>query len=336
MPTALRFKSTQVPRQNGEMARVKVVKGPDYGALYIIVGKKASIGRGEENDIVISDLKASRRHAEVLFTPSGWEVRDAGSANGILYNGVASRSARLKTADTISLGETTLEFMGAEQGTQMLMAPAKSLEQVAADQRAIQARDDRIKSLRMPELLRAAKGAAASAGAPKNGLNPRIVVLAIAGIAIFMMDGEDDKPKARKPASTEAPLESRDLSDFLPDSPEQGMSKSAEMFYRAGYREYRQGNWLRAKVQFETVLQVQPAHALAKIYLQNSNKNIEREVQEHLDHGRKDLDAGKLKSARGHFEAVQRLLFRDQSNAKLVEAKELLEKLKKQAEGRPI
>jgi pSer/pThr/pTyr-binding forkhead associated (FHA) protein len=335
MANALRFKSTQVPRQPGELARLKVVRGPDYGALYIITGKRASIGRGEENDVVVSDLKASRRHAEVLYSPGGWEVRDAGSANGILYNGTASKGSRLKTADTFSLGETTLEFVGAEQGTQMLVAPAKTLEQVEQAQRAAVARDERIQSLRMPEMFRGQSGAAP--GAKKAGINPKILLLVLGGAALFFIDGEDEKPKARKPASTtEAPLESRDLASFLPDTPEANLGKSAEMFYRAGYREYRQGNWLRAKVQFETVLQVQPAHSLAKIYLQNSNKNIEREVQEHLDLGRKDLDAGKLKSARGHFEAVQRLLFRDQSNAKLVEAKELLEKLKAQAEGRTI
>ena len=58
MSTALKFKSTTVPRQNNEQSRFKVVKGPDYGSVFVITGQTATIGRGEENDVVISDLKA--------------------------------------------------------------------------------------------------------------------------------------------------------------------------------------------------------------------------------------------------------------------------------------
>src|SRR4051794_5511213 len=109
MGNAVRFKQTNVPRQQGEQARLKVVQGPDYGAIYVLVAGRATIGRGEDNDVLISDLKASRLHAEFTLTQVGWLVRDKGSANGIMFNGKATREAKLKTGDTITLGETTLE-----------------------------------------------------------------------------------------------------------------------------------------------------------------------------------------------------------------------------------
>ena len=54
MPNAIRFKQTQVSRQNGELARLKVVQGPDYGAVYVICGARATIGRGYVSEVSVS------------------------------------------------------------------------------------------------------------------------------------------------------------------------------------------------------------------------------------------------------------------------------------------
>ncbi|MBU6376833.1 MAG: FHA domain-containing protein, partial [Bdellovibrionales bacterium] len=120
-----KFKSLTLARQRGELARLRVIKGPDRGTCFVLVNTRATIGRGEENQILIGDLKASRIHAEVTASPSGWIVKDLGSANGILYNGVQTRQSRLRTLDRITIGETTLEFLGSDASDQlMLSAPA--------------------------------------------------------------------------------------------------------------------------------------------------------------------------------------------------------------------
>ena len=49
MATAVRFKQIMTPRQPGEFARLKVLQGPDTGAVYVIFGAKALIGRGGRN-----------------------------------------------------------------------------------------------------------------------------------------------------------------------------------------------------------------------------------------------------------------------------------------------
>ena len=66
---------------------------------------KVSIGRGDECDIKITDLKASRKHAEFILTAKGWVVQDAGSANGILHNGAVVRNAPLQSRDSLTVGE---------------------------------------------------------------------------------------------------------------------------------------------------------------------------------------------------------------------------------------
>lgn len=329
MPTALKFKySANVPRQQGEMGRLKVVQGPDYGAIYVIVGNKASVGRGEDNDAVISDLKASRRHAEFQLTGTGWVVRDIGSANGILVNGKQTRSAPIKLGDSVTLGETTLEFITADAATMMLVAPPRSMTEIQSQQEALARQQKNVKSLGLFGSPAAAGGAPGQGGLLKNKK-----VLAVLGVAaLFLLLGEPEKPKPVLKKKDDK-KDARDLASFLPkDDPLSG-GRPAQMFFRAGFRELRERNYLRAKTQFETVLQMAPGHVMATKYLDEANKAIEDEVKFHLERGKKSFDAGKLKAARGHFEQVQRLLFRDQSNPGYIEAKDQLQKVIKELQG---
>jgi tetratricopeptide (TPR) repeat protein len=105
------------------------------------------------------------------------------------------------------------------------------------------------------------------------------------------------------------------------------------MFLKSGFREYREKNYLRARIQFETVLQIDPSNSLAQRYLQNCNQAIDNEVKFELDRGKKSYESGALKQARLHYEAVLRLLNRDQSNPAFVEARDQLAVVMKEEAG---
>jgi putative nucleotidyltransferase with HDIG domain len=69
------------------------------------------IGRlGNDLDIVLDDPSVSRRHAEVAASYRGWVVRDLGSANGTLLNGVplGKNDEPLRPNDTIQCGKLLL------------------------------------------------------------------------------------------------------------------------------------------------------------------------------------------------------------------------------------
>jgi len=330
MANARRFKQTQVPRQTDEFARLKVVQGADYGAVYVITAAKASVGRGEENDVVISDLKASRLHASLSLSGAVWEITDLGSANGILHNGKALRKTILKTNDTFTLGETTLEFITSEVGTSVLMAPAKSPIELQGQNSTFNHQKEKIKKL---------ASIGGSIGVPLFASSPALAqkkpkpwllgALGLGAVLIFFVptpnSGTSSKKK-RAPAS----VKETDLGQYLPQDQGLTANKTAEQFFKAGFREYRNGNYLRARTQFETVLQMAPAHTLAIIYLENCNKKIEDDVKTLLETGRRDLEAGKLRSAKGNFEAVMRLLFKEQTNPAFLEAREQLERVTKE------
>ncbi len=318
MGTALRFKNTGVPRQQGELARLKVIQGPDQGAVYILLNNKSTIGRGEENDIIISDLKASRIHAELIGDAAGWRVVDKKSANGILHNGKVTREAKVKLGDAVTIGETTLEFTTSDVGTQMLVAPPRSVSQILGEQKFLKQYQDKMSAMGFG-------GTAVPGEAPKN--NRLIFIVPILGLIYILLSG-DDKPKTNK--SNKSDPNVNDLANFLPST---DFNKAAETLFKDGFREFRAGNFNRAKTQFETVLQISPTHALAALYLQNCDKSIEGEIGFHLEHGKKSLNAGKLKDARAHFERVKRLLYRDQSNAHYIEAQDLLNQTNKLIDG---
>ncbi|MCM2276606.1 MAG: FHA domain-containing protein [Oligoflexia bacterium] len=330
MGAALKLKMAAVPRQQGERARLKVVRGPDYGVTYVITGGRATVGRGEENDIVISDLKASRRHAEIAWGASGWEVRDLGSANGILHNGKSIRAGGLGARDTLTIGETTFEFVTSDQPTRMLAAPPKPIEQRRQEDSAY---DEQKKRVRALANFGAPPGMVSAPGPVKagEGGGRRMLVLGVIGIgAALMLFGEELLvPKKPPPKKKVESSKGSDLGKYLPESEPAGQVKSSDLFFKLGFREYTQGNFLRAKTQFETALQIAPGNAMAALYLRNCEARIKEEVEIHLRTGKKSLDSGKLREARAHFEQTMRLLFRDQTNPHFIEAKEQLEAVRK-------
>lgn len=316
---------TNVPRQQGERARVKVVRGPDYGSVYVITGSRATIGRGEDNDIVISDLKASRQHVEIQHGSKGWSVRDMNSANGILLNGKAAAGGALNPKDTLTVGETVLEFVAAEQGTLMLVAPARSMEQIDAERVALEQQRKRVQSIgKIGGNVGGANGGAVGSSPDQR---KKLLIFAAAGVLLVVLFGGNEGKKPAEQKGANKPVDATPLDQYLPSNEVPAIQRSAEMFFKTGFREYKQGNYLRAKTQFETVLQMAPGHPLATLYLQNSETKIQDLVKAHLENGRRALDAGKLKESRGHFEATLRLLFRDQTNPSYIEAKEQLQKV---------
>lgn len=330
---AVKFRQTTLPRQRGEFARLKVVRGPDFGTLYVIVGPKARIGRGEDSDVVLSDLKASRVHAELTRSQAGaWTVTDLGSANGIGFRNQLVRSFQLATGESFTVGETTLEFAAAESGTQVLMAPPKSPLQLQSERAALEGNRARLQAITSfgggiaPTPAPSAQGG--PSGAAKWGRS--IVILAIGAAAMILLETPDSgKPAGRKGgAETQGQAgapQARDLAAYLPSvEVNEDVRKTADMFFRAGFREFRERNFLRAKKNFETVLQIDPGHRLATRYLQNCDIEIKAEVEFHLDRGAKSMKSGKLRDAKGHFETVLRLLYRDQSNPAFSEAMDQL------------
>jgi hypothetical protein len=337
MRGAVRFKQAKVPKQPGELARLKVVAGPDFGAIFVIGAQKVSIGRGETSDVMISDLKASRLHCELSQSAPGgaWALRDLGSANGIRFQGRETRATPLRSGETFAIGETTLEFAAAESGTQVLIAPPKTSTQVFVDQQYQQVHQQRLRAM-------TTMGGVRGPGMPNGGVsaaslqfgNPRtrmiLIVLALVLGASFFFEEEQQNVKraARKPGAGAPAV--RALAQYsnvdLPDD----VKKKAEMFFKAGFREYQEENYLRAITQFNTVLDLtNQGHALALAYRDNALREIDKQMDKLLERGRKAKAAGRLRESKGMYQAVLRMNFGGSSDPKIIEAEEQLKEIQK-------
>ena len=65
------------------------------------------IGRGADSDVVIKDLKASRRHCQLTRQNGGFLLEDLGSRNGTLVHGERiTAPILLKAGQTFQIGDT--------------------------------------------------------------------------------------------------------------------------------------------------------------------------------------------------------------------------------------
>lgn len=71
-----------------------------------------TIGRTPDNDVVVSDVLASRHHARITPTTQGLAIEDLGSVNGTYVNGTAITHALLGERDVVTIGNTDFVVAG--------------------------------------------------------------------------------------------------------------------------------------------------------------------------------------------------------------------------------
>ncbi len=90
--------------------RLKCRVGTDT-FTYQIDKPKTLVGREQDNDLILSDDKVSRHHAEIIFNGSSFEIIDKRSTNKVIVNGQFVECATLKSGDIIGLGEVVITFI---------------------------------------------------------------------------------------------------------------------------------------------------------------------------------------------------------------------------------
>ena len=80
------------------------------GVSFALAKPSVTIGRLPECDVVVDDTGASRQHARIERTESGFVLTDLGSTNGTMLNGEPIQEHVLEHGDRITIGETDLEF----------------------------------------------------------------------------------------------------------------------------------------------------------------------------------------------------------------------------------
>lgn len=136
------------------------VGGPAAGTAVDIYPPGISIGREQDNDIVIDDSLASRYHAKIELYDQVWFIHDLNSRNGVVVNGKRIEShAPLSLHDEIRIGTSDFVF---SDGTM----PAHLSGGAAAA---------------------ASTAGTANAAAPATSRNRRVLVLALVFVLLLLL-----------------------------------------------------------------------------------------------------------------------------------------------------
>ncbi len=94
------------------VARLMITDGNDAGqTLEVRPGKTYTIGRGIDNDLVLSDIAVSRKHFDLRSENGAWVLADRGSGNGTLVNNrLEDAPFMLASGDVIEIGNTAFRF----------------------------------------------------------------------------------------------------------------------------------------------------------------------------------------------------------------------------------
>lgn len=110
--TAMRTELLQSPFERERVApKLKVLSGPATQQEFFATGLRVTVGRGEQNNVVLGDSAMSRNHFEIVKNPDeSFLIRDLDSANGTSLNGQPIREAALFHQDRIEVGKSVIQF----------------------------------------------------------------------------------------------------------------------------------------------------------------------------------------------------------------------------------
>jgi hypothetical protein len=108
--------SPSEPAPDGEPAVLVVTRGPDVGSRISLGGTRMTAGRHPDSDLFLDDVTVSRRHAEIVRSPGGYEIVDVGSLNGTYVNRRRIERAALRPGDEVQIGKFKLVFQVAADG----------------------------------------------------------------------------------------------------------------------------------------------------------------------------------------------------------------------------
>lgn len=124
MPTAISQNSLQTQTRHGTAGKLIVIGGNDRGREFVLTARETSLGRGADNDIILTDIAVSRRHIILLFDGNRYGVRDLGSGNGTLCNGMKIQGdIFVHDGDQLELGNTLLRFENPNAQSQVAPPP---------------------------------------------------------------------------------------------------------------------------------------------------------------------------------------------------------------------
>lgn len=274
------LKHFEAPKEAGVYHRLICLTGATKGESYVLNGNRIVIGRSEKADVRISDSKASREHAELTRVRDAWVVTDLGSQNGIMVNDKKVTQKELSEGDKLIIGQTVFKFAKVE---------------VAESSRNFTEDDEEAQT---PE--------------SKRSMVPFLILVGVF-VALFLFD--DIIPEPKGPAQQTRPPITQPINEYVTAMEKRKVSEDKELreklnvIYQRGLREYREGNYYRAIIEFNLALIISPGDSQAEFYLRKTKEELDSSIESHVVKAQRDEASLKFKSAIVAYCSVLRLLY---------------------------
>ena len=108
MPTSVLTPVTEA--QSLLRGKLRVIQGEQRGETWFLNRTHTSMGRALDNDMILLDIAASRKHAQIVRQSDRFMLHDLRSANGVFLNGRRISEEELFDGDEIEIGETILVY----------------------------------------------------------------------------------------------------------------------------------------------------------------------------------------------------------------------------------
>ncbi|MBX7232580.1 MAG: FHA domain-containing protein [Bdellovibrionales bacterium] len=308
-----------------------VMNGSAKGTTYQVIGSKVTLGRGPDNDIVITDdPKCSRNHAELRLGLNGYEIHDITEQNSMVVDGKECKRALLTTQSLFILGNTQFQFS------------MKAL--------ALPETPGHFSSHRASPAL---NGMTATRPFPRTQPAPKIqptrspfskwIVGFVVLFMVWIFFPKSTKVKDKKVLNDDHVSEEIKIAQKIKEEGEQRSRQFAganEMAYKqaqesfvAGFRDYKKGQFERALASFQACVSLFPQHLLCNRYLKLTQRRFDELIQYHVVLGRKYRDQNQFEACRSAFRNVM-VMLGDQTNKRYQEAKANYEACDARTEGR--
>lgn len=295
------------PAEAGTHYRFLCMTGPNKGKVYYLTGKRIIIGRGENADIQIVDVKISREHAELSFSDNGYTITDLGAQNGIVVNDTKVKQKKLADAEKVVIGQTVFKYNVIE---------VTKTEMVVSDD---DDEDDENEAVESPKSLgKAVKGktqvksnlkngdpfGAKKSGAKGKKANPKSLIIGIILLAVvYVLFFDTEESPVSASGSRKIERKSDFDKDFAisvskKDSMEDAESKKKLAKYiHSGRREFGEGNYFRAMEDFRLALLLSPNNGHASFYLSKAKQSLDDDINKNFLKGKQEYESKKLQAA---------------------------------------
>lgn len=281
-------KNFKVPLAPGKYHRLLCLTGESKGTSYFLTGNRIILGRGDNVDVKVADLRSSREHAELAKMRGSFVLTDLGSQNGIVVNDLKVNQHKLTDGDKIIIGSTVYKYSEFAVGEDAQNADEEDDEDEVDE---ADSKSDKKK---------------------KKSKLPLIVVL---GAVAFFMLGEDESGNTRKVADSNAKVKNVsdayiELMQKKKEEEDKEVQKKLDSILHRGQRELREGNYFRAIEEFNLALVLSPNNGRASFYLSKTKQALDNFIEELFLKARRDYDSLRYDSAGQTYCAIIKFLQR--------------------------